>query len=128
MQKERLIFYGPSCMVCIHMKPRWLVLKLLWLAYFSGVGFDGLDRKLTIPPEKEGRRRRDFGSCKKIQRYQVENDLVLNSIAFYLIHFRPFVIYYDFRTCQINVHFPIGRFQSLEETEFMYSSLLVLAT
>ena len=62
------------------MKPRWLVLKLLWLAYFSGVGFGGLGRKLTIPPEKEGRRRRAFGSCKKIQRYQVENDLATISI------------------------------------------------
>ena len=70
------------------MKPRWLVLKLLWLAYFSGVGFGGLGRKLTIPPEKEGRRRRAFGSCKKIQRYQVENDLVLNSIAFHICLFK----------------------------------------
>ena len=67
------------------MKPRWLVLKLLWLAYFSGVGFDGLDRKLTIPPEKEGRRRRAFGSCKKIQKYQVEKDLVFNSIDFFFV-------------------------------------------
>ena len=41
-------------MVCIHMKPRWLVLKLYGLAYFSGdVGFSSSARESLLFQRKK---------------------------------------------------------------------------